>query len=297
MGSGPEASPISRFDINMLQKIVFCLLFALALLSQQANATIVIKQDRSVEGSTNDLWTLELRGAELLYRGRLDPEGVDAVIALYNSLDTKPTTLAIRSTGGSSGSGITLGEFVHSHAMTVRVVDYCGSSCANYVFTAAPRKILSKRAIVWWHGAVRSSLFDIPGTKETYRCKSEDTCGQEMAIVMKEKYRCQSTDTCERELAAVSQYFPTEFEALRNRERAFFNKIDVDSIVAVYGQEIVDCKCNWTFSIEDMKAFHVTNVSDEDSAKKVDFSEEERQLMKEIRRKVVKLRVQKAPRK
>ena len=60
--------------------------------------------------------------------------------------------LVITSAGGSVKAGIELGLWVFKQQLTLEVRDYCFSSCANYVFTAAARKIIRTGAVVAWHG-------------------------------------------------------------------------------------------------------------------------------------------------
>ncbi|GIU20347.1 MULTISPECIES: hypothetical protein [unclassified Shewanella] len=49
-----------------------------------------------------------------------------------------------------------LGLFVYEKLITVEVDDYCMSSCANYVFTAAPRKEIDNTDIIGLHGGALS---------------------------------------------------------------------------------------------------------------------------------------------
>lgn len=60
--------------------------------------------------------------------------------------------LIITSSGGEVVAGIELGKWIHDRGIDVEVVDYCLSSCANYVFTAGRKKTINDGAIVAWHG-------------------------------------------------------------------------------------------------------------------------------------------------
>ena len=66
--------------------------------------------------------------------------------------DQKIQRLIITSSGGEVLAGIELGHWVYRQQLTLEVRDYCFSSCANYVFTAAADKIIRPGAIVAWHG-------------------------------------------------------------------------------------------------------------------------------------------------
>ena len=64
--------------------------------------------------------------------------------------------LRITSAGGEIGAGMSLGQFVYEKSITVEVDDYCMSSCANYVFTAALRKEIDNTDIIGLHGGALS---------------------------------------------------------------------------------------------------------------------------------------------
>jgi len=96
----------------------------------------------------------------LHYVGPLDEQANIKLFALYDSLKDKPDTLAIRSKGGSTALGMALGQWVHDHKLDVKVLEYCLSSCANYVFPAGAHKVVSNFAVIGFHGGVSSTSFD-----------------------------------------------------------------------------------------------------------------------------------------
>lgn len=262
-------------------------------LSYQSYAAIVVRSTEERDAQADKEWMLEAKDNQLFYDGKIKEGGVDALIKLYTSLESKPSMLVIRSSGGSSVAGMTMGEFIHARNMDVRVVDYCGSACANFVFTAAKNKFMNKDAIIWWHGSLRSKIWDIPSTKETYRCQSDDRCGKELAQVIREKYECRSAESCSRELSAIEYYFSNEFDSLRTREDSFFKAIGVDARITTYGQEEVDCRCNWTFSVSDMEKFQIRNVVIVRRTALFTQSDVTKKTATEARRKVVVLRLPK----
>ena len=89
---------------------------------------------------------------QLEYIGSVDSAANQRLFALYEQLAKKPTTLSIRSPGGDINPGMELGAWVHAHKLNVRVMEFCFSSCANYVFPAAVKKIVSNFAMVGYHG-------------------------------------------------------------------------------------------------------------------------------------------------
>jgi len=89
---------------------------------------------------------------QLEYIGSVDSDANQRLFALYEKLAKKPTTLSIRSLGGDTNPGMELGAWVHAHKLNVRVMEFCFSSCANYVFPAAVKKTVSNFAMVGYHG-------------------------------------------------------------------------------------------------------------------------------------------------
>ena len=77
---------------------------------------------------------------ELNYIGYISPEANRQAFSLYAAQEKKPTVFHIRSKGGDTDAGIELGTWVHREGVTVKVLETCFSSCAKYVFTAAPKR-------------------------------------------------------------------------------------------------------------------------------------------------------------
>lgn len=89
------------------------------------------------------------------YIGSIDQDRVEKAIALYQPGDR----LMIRSGGGDLHAGMMLGDFINKRRMTVEVLDFCISSCANYVFLAGERKILNPNSLVIFHGGPKQANF------------------------------------------------------------------------------------------------------------------------------------------
>jgi len=176
------------------------------------------------------------------------------LIALYEAQEIKPTLLRIRSGGGDIVAGMDVGEFVHRNQIAVHVMDYCASSCANYVFTAGKHKTLGRGAFVAWHGSAIQKVWRLSPAarkklKEDYVCESQETCDSELAEMEKKILREHDAST--------------NLAAKRARQRAFFDSIGVDEMVTVYGQDVANCKCTWTFSVDDMRRFNINDVREE----------------------------------
>lgn len=92
---------------------------------------------------------------EIVYKGEIEQDKVTEVIDLYQAGDT----LVIRSSGGDLHAGMLLGDFINKHEMTVEVLDFCISSCANYVFLSAANKVLNTNSLVIFHGGPKQKNF------------------------------------------------------------------------------------------------------------------------------------------
>lgn len=60
--------------------------------------------------------------------------------------------LRLTSSGGEVEAAIRLAGWIYTNKIDIEVVDYCLSSCANYLFTAAFQKTILPGAVVAWHG-------------------------------------------------------------------------------------------------------------------------------------------------
>jgi hypothetical protein len=114
-----------------------------------------------------DTTQVGVRAGQLQYDGALDGAANQRLFDLYDKLPVKPTVLAIRSPGGEVNTGMALGTWVHAHRLDVKVMEYCLSSCANYVFSAAKEKIVSNVALIGFHGGpgdINKTRFDAKTT-------------------------------------------------------------------------------------------------------------------------------------
>ena len=189
-----------------------------------------------------DYAQVSIQGDTLTFKGSMNAEGNKKLFRLYEEADVKPNRLLITSGGGDVMLGIELGYFVHKHQLDVEVQKYCGSSCANYVFTAARQKILQRDSVLFWHGSSYQ-----PDMDKIFRADDkEDVLTQPI-------------------------------KDWRMTENEFFKTIQVSPSITVYGMladerwsEAVDRKkppylMGWVYSVADMKKFGVTNVVLKDS--------------------------------
>lgn len=187
--------------------------------------------------------TVQRQGDAIVYRGHLDAQANARVGELLQ--DGGVRWLRITSGGGDINLGMDLGERVRAHGLDVHVVDYCASSCANYVFPAGARKRLPADALVVWHGSAIQQGVDDPAALDL--ADAERQIGRPLTVA---------------ERNAAFESLRAYGQAARQRQAAFFARIGVDARVTVFGQE-VGCDCEWTLAPEDMARFGITGVQAE----------------------------------
>lgn len=91
----------------------------------------------------------------LCFVGDIDASSAaDFVETLDGSEPTGPVTIVVDSLGGDAEAGITMGEALLSREATVVVDGICASSCANYLFVAADRRVIGPRSMLVFHGGI-----------------------------------------------------------------------------------------------------------------------------------------------
>jgi ATP-dependent protease ClpP protease subunit len=183
-----------------------------------------------------------LSEGELNYVGFTDTDANARLFALYDGLKEKPAVLAIRSRGGDVVPGMELGAWVHANKLNVKVMEFCLSSCANYVFTAGAKKIVSSHAVLGFHGGLSSMTFGVGGSmKKTYD-----------AMTAEQK-------------RAFQEDLKKNQQAMLDDETAFFKTIGVRQDITTYGQQarfapLTASAGGWTFSQEGFRRFGVDHI-------------------------------------
>jgi hypothetical protein len=200
----------------------------------------------SYAGSESSAQTF-IDNGELNYVGNLSQDANRRVFALYDSALNKPAVLSIRSNGGVTDAGIELGNWVHARQLTVKVMEYCFSSCANYVFTAAPHKVVSNFAVVGYHGGLSSPTFNLDDNMEA------------MLAAMPADERREARQKLE---DAIRSALAKDREA----ETAFFAKIGVEQRITTLGHESAasalysEKSVGWTYSVAGFSRLGVRSV-------------------------------------
>lgn len=86
---------------------------------------------------------------ELRISGVLTPSVAEKFRKLVSD---KVKVVSVSSEGGVTESAIEIAESIQKRGIVVRVLDFCLSSCANYIFVAGSRREVAPSAVVGWHG-------------------------------------------------------------------------------------------------------------------------------------------------
>lgn len=187
---------------------------------------------------------------ELHYFGKVASDGVKKLDALYKAAVTKPKLLSIRSGGGDAGQGIEMGRWVKAQGLDVKVMEYCLSSCANYVFTAGKNKKVSNFAVVGFHGGASNETGSGP------IALSPETLSVFDAMPPTER---------EKQVASMKHFVTETFQA----EAAFFREIGVRQEIVRLGQAEIYSKrygadekmWGWVYSIDSFAKLGVKDIT------------------------------------
>lgn len=182
---------------------------------------------------------------QLEYIGRLDKDANRKLFELYDNLPDKPTELSIRSPGGEVNTGMELGAWIYERKMTVKVMEFCMSSCANYVFPAAAQKIVSNFAVIGYHGGPGDpgKLGFDANTQAIY-----DALSAEQKKAFMDDIRKITAHDGEREVS-------------------YFKRIGVRADLSSLGQDerykemMTDKALGWTYTLEDFAVLGVRNIT------------------------------------
>lgn len=107
---------------------------------------------------------ISLESGLITYSGSITSQSLKEFETMINS--GKFSTLAINSQGGEVVSAIRIAELVSKAQLMLIVDGECSSSCANYIFPAAKRKIVTKGSVVAIHGGIEA-------IKQRYNLRTE----------------------------------------------------------------------------------------------------------------------------
>ena len=161
-------------------------------------------------GSRAEIATVQVEGNALVIDGAIEDGLFEKVRSQYTSNIDK---IIIRSTGGSASEGLAIGEFIRDKKLIVEVNEYCYSSCANYIFLGAAKKVLKdQESIVCYHGNLTTSFSDKGALDKKLR----------EALAPKKLEKKQEDQYVSQIVQSIAQNV--------ERENRFFSSIHIDSI-------------------------------------------------------------------
>jgi hypothetical protein len=147
--------------------------------------------------------------------------------------------LRVNSSGGDVEAAIKLARWIYNNKVDIEVIEYCLSSCANYLFTAAFHKTILPGAIVAWHG-------------NYHHLKQTGLWRDDIQTRMKR--------TGESRVQARTHVLQ-QVNHLVKLEQSFFKEIGVDEKVCWIGKiPPYNVKNYYFLSVSDMHRFGVRNV-------------------------------------
>lgn len=190
--------------------------------------------------------TVSIIGNQAFYQGYLSHEGITKLKNKIANADTKIEWLNITSGGGDVELGMDLGRFIFNNMLNIRVEDYCMSSCANYIFTAAKIKEVGERGLIGFHGGTLN--VHIP--EKMIQAHLETVPESQRNFVRKQ----------------MLQQLNASSESLIKQQTEFFNFINVDPRITNYGKQEQYLKYEgvhwgWYYSVSEYIKFNVKNVN------------------------------------
>ena len=186
-----------------------------------------------------------IEGSSVIYKGEITPMANAYLFSLIDNAEQPLKTLEITSVGGNVDAALELANWVFNTRLDIYIPSFCGSSCANYVFPAAQRKLLGETAMLAWHGgATQKNVIEVP------ECEEDGW--------YKEYFDCDAD--------AYMKQMSKMIAGLKVKEAVFFEKIGVDQQITVIGQK-PEYVCGgdevyngWFYSLEDMERLGIKNV-------------------------------------
>ncbi len=146
-----------------LASAVACKTQAGELCGQSTLANEEIEIVGSIQRFCKDVKGVAIRDDVICFVSKIDPSS-EAYKTAFDAVKTgSQKYFYINSGGGGEASAVALAIYLKRKGKTLIINEGCFSACANYVFTAAPRRILLGNAQVGWHGTSET----YPGDRQT----------------------------------------------------------------------------------------------------------------------------------
>lgn len=93
------------------------------------------------------------RPANFVLRGEITSKIANDLIHQIRDKNLYGFTLEVTSSGGQALPAIQLADVLHSRHATIRVVGFCASACAQYLFLAATHRVIVGSSLVLFHSS------------------------------------------------------------------------------------------------------------------------------------------------
>ena len=183
-----------------------------------------------------------------------------------NSSAERIERLVINSIGGDMFAAMAIGRLLQKNGIDIEVKDFCGSSCANYIFPSGKRKLLNETSLIGYHGGL---------LQENVFSQFEQllkTGRNDIGTKFKEGFLSISISNPEvlHELGipiSKTKLSKSTYIYLLNYEKKFFEKLSVNQLITIYGQRGSYCSTyeskkyeGFYYSIEAMERFGLDNI-------------------------------------
>lgn len=197
--------------------------------------------------------------------GEIEQQTFLDLVEFYERNEEASDRVVVNTRGGSAFAALAIGRYILKNNLDVEVDRFCGSSCANYVFLAGKNKYLKQSSLIVFHGgALQKNLLN--KIKKAVRRDTERHYSGVDAYWSDESYDerlcqelgvklgfCEKAEDC--------------YEAFIKLEKAFFDKINVDQKITIYGQ-IGEYKplykskeyLGFYYSLEELKKMGVSGI-------------------------------------
>ena len=139
--------------------------------------------------------------------------------------------VVVSSEGGSALAGMAIGLLIQREGLNVRVEGYCVSSCANYIFPAGREKIISRDALIVFHGGFQQEglLEEALEIRKGNYSRAESAKAQaynteKIPKIFIELFNLKENSTLEDELSALIEL-----------EKKYYKKLRVDERLPTFG--------------------------------------------------------------
>ena len=215
-----------------------------------------------------DVWRADVtfQGSTVRYVGHLGRAGVDHFFRTIDEYGEPLDTLEIASVSGTPEHARRLADWVAEHQITVVVEEICFSECANYVFIAAPQRILRNHGLVAWHGVWGDAVQLAP----RYGMSIDEYVDAQIEAEqssMDAPVGLDSGSTTSEAIAERMRQLIVASIRVNDDEIRWLKQFEFDLDVVIYGklpQHAMEYReveaSGWTFSIKDMVKFGIHNV-------------------------------------